>query len=57
MEKAKEFDVVVTHGGTKATILEVYDTEPTYYAQKVEDDELVPIRSDEVKEVIYKAEN
>ena len=55
MIKAKEFDVVVTKSGVKATILEKYDKEPLYYAQRDDDDELISIKGDEVKEIVYEA--
>lgn len=55
MKMAKEFDIIVTFDGIEATILETYESEPRYYAQRTDDDELISIRSDQIKDIIYNA--
>lgn len=55
MIEAKEYDVVLTHSGIEATIVEKYESEPLYYAQRLDDDELITLKSDEIKKIIYKA--
>lgn len=55
MIEAKEYDVVLTKSGIEATIIEKYDSEPLYYAQRSDDDELISLKSDEIKKIIFKA--
>ncbi|MGG0663415.1 hypothetical protein ABE042_04825 [Viridibacillus arvi] len=55
MIKVNEFDVILTKDGTEATILDIFDKEPLYLAQRTDDDEIIGIKGDEVEKIIYKA--
>jgi hypothetical protein len=50
-----ELDVILLKNGIKATVLEVYPTEPRYYCQNADDDDdMFYVTDEDIAEVIYK---